>query len=136
MHIEASRFPLRSIPVGDEFEFAANLFDRVRWVQKPSKLNKGWCAATAIQYAMRELSRTQVSFILLDRVKKSLSQFARSIGGQTFQDIYDWNDAPGRTVQEVQAALRACAMMERARAKQEKEMLGKEMEAMLVDELV
>jgi hypothetical protein len=31
------------------------------------------------------------------------------IGGRTYSDIFDWNDTPGRTRDEVLAALRAAA---------------------------
>jgi len=41
--------------------------------------------------------------------------FIRAIGGNKVTDIYDWNDAPGRTQAEVVAMFQALAATERAR---------------------
>jgi hypothetical protein len=41
--------------------------------------------------------------------------FKNHIGGRVITDIWDWNDAPDRTADEVIATLRACALIEAAK---------------------
>lgn len=91
---------------GHIFYKAADIIDAGRWVQNPTADNPGTCAAIAIQRAVRCASYREYM-----HVERYLFHFAYFIGGYLFEDIWLWNDTPGRTKEEVTATLRCCGML-------------------------
>jgi hypothetical protein len=71
--------------------------------QGPWRAGGSLCAAGAIGEAGRDhgLARSEMEARVL--------RFARSLGGSAACDVHDWNDAPGRAVDDVAHALERAA---------------------------
>jgi hypothetical protein len=78
---------------------AASLIEQKGWCQGSAMMDDASCAAWAITQAARNLS--QYDYGLAEHVGNRL---ARIVGARS---IPFWNDAPGRTKEEVIAAMRA-----------------------------
>ena len=61
------------------------------------------CAAGAVGEAANELGRTR------REMESCLLRFAGALGGAVFGDVHRWNDADGRTADEVAEALHRAA---------------------------
>ena len=75
---------------------------------KGGQWDGGTCAANAITDSQGNVSNLEPYHALCGYLGKS------DIG-----DIFEWNDAPGRTAAEVIEVLRACAVIEAARQEQD-----------------
>jgi hypothetical protein len=67
--------------------------------QGPWRAGGPLCAAGAVGAAAKELGLTR------PEMESCLRQFAVVLGGAVFKDVHRWNDADGRTADEVAEAL-------------------------------
>lgn len=104
-------------------DLAADLIESAGWSAKAACLNGKYCAGGAVaQLAVADPSEMYVSDAKFDEVVDpkllaSLTYLQRAIGGtSTFApdvDIYDYNDDPNRTKDEVVAKLHEAADLAR-----------------------
>jgi hypothetical protein len=78
---------------------AAELVQERGLCQGPWRAGGPLCAAGAVGEAAKELGLTR------PEMESCLRQFAVVLGGAVFRDVHRWNDADGRTVDEVAEAL-------------------------------
>ena len=81
---------------------AADIIEKQGWWQD-GRDAVGVCASNAIARA------SEIGY------HPAHERFIDHIGGVKLQDIFDWNDAPGRTAAEVVETLRAAAVIAEAR---------------------
>jgi hypothetical protein len=83
---------------------ARNLIDREGWKQAKSRyefgVGPGRCAYIALWDATME---GDCVTLVANRATDVLAEFIPRSGGTSSGDLYDWNDAPGRTKEEVLA---------------------------------
>lgn len=105
--------------VADVIDGAADVLDRHGWIQGALATPDGVCAIGALRVALR-LSVTRVGTeppsptpVWLFKVIEDEIFVHRNVP-RMFAGIADWNDAPGRTADEVKDVFRAAAKRQRA----------------------
>jgi hypothetical protein len=95
--------------VAETLDAAADYIEKHGWMPNGARMfpcgaGGPLCAANAIVDVTQEAEITP-----------ALDALGRALGGSGCDAIFRWNDAPGRTKEEVVALLRAVACTERAR---------------------
>ncbi|MGH3116525.1 MAG: DUF6197 family protein [Gaiellales bacterium] len=82
---------------------AAEIVRERGFCQGPWRVGGPLCAAGAVSQAAEELG------FVRPEMEARLRQFADALGGSAHRDVHSWNDAPGRTAEEVAEALQRAA---------------------------
>lgn len=82
---------------------AAEILRERGFCQGPWRVGGPLCTAGAVGQAAEELG------IVRPEMEARLLRLAGALGGSAFPDVHSWNDAPGRTADEVVEALERAA---------------------------